>query len=369
MLAPTCRRVEPSGRLASRHHPDRGDVASWDLMVWLSVVGGEDRRRPERARWTLIVVGGEALVDLVPDPSTRRGELGPLLPRLGGGPYNTAVAAGRLGVPVAFLSRVSTDAFGDALVDRLTAAGVDTRLLQRGPEPTTLAVVTLAADGSARYTFHVQGTADRQVADPGALPDEVTTLSLGTLGMVLEPGASVYERLLRREAERGRLTVVDPNVRTGLIEDADAYRARFRSWLPHITVLKVSVEDACWLADVSEAEPDAAEIGRIAREWLRAGVSAVVVTRGGEGLAVYTASGEETEVPAVRTAVADTIGAGDTVHAALLAWLHGRGVATAAQLAKLGADEWADGLRFAARAAAITVSRVGAEPPFAAELA
>ena len=313
----------------------------------------------------MIVVGGEALVDLVPDPSTRRGELGPLLPQLGGGPYNTAVAAGRLGVPVAFLSRVSQDAFGDALVDRLRKAGVSLEFVQRGPEPTTLAVVTLAADGSARYTFHVQGTADRMVADPGVLPDKVTTLSVGTLGLVLEPGASVYAAMLRREAERGKLIVVDPNIRTGLIDDPDAYRARFTSWLPHITVLKASEEDARWLA----ALPEDADVTPTVRDWLRAGVAAVVLTRGSSGLSVLTGSGVETEVPAVRATVVDTIGAGDTVHAALLAWLHGRGVTSAGQVRKLSAEEWTEALSFAARAAAITVSRVGAEPPFAAELA
>jgi fructokinase len=319
----------------------------------------------------VIVVGGEALVDLVPDPSTRKGELGPLLPQLGGGPYTTAVAAGRLGVPVAFLSRVSTDAFGDALVDRLRTAGVSTELLQRGPEPTTLAVVTLAVDGSARYTFHVQGTADRLVSDPGPLPDEVTALSVGTLGLVLEPGASVYEAMLRREAARGRLTVLDPNIRPGLIDDPAAYRRRFRGWLPAVTVLKASVEDVRWLADLPEDGADGADsdVRPVVADWLAAGVAAVVLTRGAAGLAVFTADAEPIEVPGVPTTVADTIGAGDTVHAALLAWLHRHGVGSAAKLRALSGGEWADALGFAARAAAVTVSRVGAEPPYAAELA
>lgn len=303
-------------------------------------------------------------MDLVPDPATVRGELGPLLPRLGGGPYNTAVALGRLGAPSAFLSRVSTDAFGDAVVDRLVVAGVDTRFVQRGPEPTTLAVVTLAADGSARYTFHVAGTADRLVTDPGPLPDDVTTLALGTLSLVLEPGASVYETMLHREAGRGRLTVLDPNIRAGLIDDPAAYRARFASWLPSVGVLKVSEEDARWLAGLGDdADPEPA-----VREWLGAGVAAAVLTRGGAGLSALTVHGGRVDVPAAPATVVDTIGAGDTVHAALLAWLHGRGVGGAREVAALDTDAWAGALRFAARAAAVTVSRVGAEPPFAAEL-
>ena len=311
----------------------------------------------------MIVVGGEALVDLVPAPSTVRGELGALLPRPGGGPYNTAIAAGRLGAPVTFLSRVSTDGFGAAIVARLADSRVQLDLLQRGPEPTTLAVVTLADDGSARYTFYVQGTADRLVTDPGPLPEDVTALALGTLSLVLEPGASTYEAVLRRESARDRLTVLDPNIRTGLITDPAAYRARFAGWLPDVRVLKVSEEDARWLADVSSD----ADVEPVLRDWLAAGVSAVVLTRGGAGLTAYTAK-DRVDVPAAPARVVDTIGAGDTVHGALLTWLHGKAVRTAADVVALDGSAWSDALGFAARAAAVTVSRVGAQPPYAAEL-
>ncbi|WP_439383872.1 carbohydrate kinase family protein [Amycolatopsis lexingtonensis] len=310
----------------------------------------------------MIVVGGEALVDLVPgDPldSTVDGGLRALLPRLGGGPYNVALAAGRLGVPAAFLSRVSADRFGDAMVERLHASGVDTSLLQRGDEPTTLAVVALDAKGAAHYTFYVEGTADRLVADPGPLPENVTALSLGTLGMVLEPGASVYEAMLRREAARGVLTVLDPNIREALITDPAAYRARFASWLPDVRLLKISDDDAEWLT--GGADPLAA-----AKTWVESGVDAVVLTRGADGLAVITAAGELAHVPSRKVEVVDTIGAGDTVQGALLAWLHTRDVT---DLASLDADAWREALAFAAKAASITVSRSGAEPPTSADLA
>ncbi|HEX4223652.1 MAG TPA: carbohydrate kinase [Pseudonocardiaceae bacterium] len=315
----------------------------------------------------MIVVGGEALVDLVPGPASEPGQpaaLRPLLPRLGGGPYTTAVALGRLGAPVAFLGKISTDAFGDALIDRLRGAGVSLDLLQRGDELTTLAVITLTEGGSARYTFHVQGTADRMVTDPGPLPAEVTAVSVGTNGMVLEPGATAYETILHREAAAGRLTVLDPNIRTSLIPDPAAYRARFASWLPSVGLLKASVEDVCWLAEV----PEGSDVTPVAKEWLRAGVGAVVLTRGGDELSALTETVGRVDVPAVRAVVADTIGAGDTVHAALLAWLTAHGVHSSAALRELDADAWREALGYAAKAAAITVSRVGAEPPFAAEL-
>lgn len=296
----------------------------------------------------MIVVGGEALVDLVPQLSGTQSDvdIAPLLPRLGGGPFNTAVGAGRLGAEVSFLSRISTDRFGDLLVERLRASNVDTGMVQRGGEPTMLAVVELTG-GAAGYTFHLG--ADRLVTDPGPLGASV--LALGTLGMVLEPGATAYEAVLRREAAAGALTVLDPNVRAQLIPDPDAYRARFASWLPDVRVLKVSEEDAEWLAGTAPADA--------ARSWLRQGPQAVVLTRGAAGLTAFTPDAE-VAVPAGRVTVADTIGAGDTVHAALLARLAGGGA--------LDRAWWAETLSYAAAAAAVTVSRVGADPPWAAEL-
>ncbi|GAA4885322.1 carbohydrate kinase [Saccharopolyspora cebuensis] len=304
----------------------------------------------------MIVIGGEALVDLVP-ASTADGPLAPLHPRLGGGPYNVAITLGRQGIPVGFHGRISTDPLGEALLDRLTESAVDTELVQRGPEPTTLAVVGLAADGGARYSFHTRDTAAPLVR-PAELPAHCTALCLGTLGLVLEPGATVYEQALFRAAEQGRFTALDPNVRAGMIADPDAYRARFESWLPAVDLLKLSEEDARWLS------PDEPVVDAV-RRWRDAGPRAVVLTRGGDGLLVL-AGEEPVRVPAPATAVADTIGAGDTVQGSLLAWLHREGALDADALTGL---DWHRALRHAAAAAAITVSRPGAEPPWSAELA
>jgi fructokinase len=305
----------------------------------------------------VIVVGGEALVDLVPGGSIVDGGLTSLVPRLGGGPYNVALAAARLGSRTAFLSRISADRFGQALRQRLIASNVDLSLLQSGPEPTTLAVVALDERGSASYTFYTEGTADRLVVDPGPLPGEVSVLCLGTLGMVLEPGVTAYEAMLRRESARGVLTALDPNIRADLIADPEAYRRRLASWLPDVRLLKLSDDDAAWLA--AGVEPDAATKG-----WLDSGVDAVVLTRGAEGIAVRTRS-VELFVPSAPATVIDTIGAGDTVQGALLSWLHERDVRA---VTDLGAAEWRAALTYAAKAAAITVSRSGAEPPKAEEM-
>ncbi|MFI9616152.1 carbohydrate kinase [Streptomyces sp. NPDC052023] len=300
----------------------------------------------------MIVVAGEALIDLVPQGT---GALAGLRPALGGGPYNTAVALGRLGSATAFCSRASRDAFGEALLDGLRKAGVDVSAVQRGPEPTTLAVATIDGHGSAAYSFYVDGTADRLFTVPEGLPAATRAISFGTCSLVLEPGASAYEKLMRAAAARGVFTALDPNIRAGLIPDADAYRARFLGWLPSVTLLKLSEDDARWL-------------GGTPREWLAAGPSAVVVTRGGDGLTVFTRDGAEHSVPGEEVAVVDTIGAGDTVNAALLHGLSTGNALSAGALAGLDADAWTKLLRFAARAAAITCSRAGAEPPYASEL-
>lgn len=293
-----------------------------------------------------VVVCGEGLVDLVPVGEN-------FSPKLGGGPFNVAIALGRLGSDVEFVSRLSTDAFGDRMIDSLAASNVDTAGVERGPEPTTLAVVNLAADGGARYSFYLEGTADRQFALP-KLPS-ARAFSFGTLSLVLEPGASAYEALLHEAHARGRLTMVDPNIRPAVISDPDAYRRRFRSWLPAIDILKVSDDDAKWLGSVDGAE------------WLDEGVGAVLLTRGGDGLRLITEQ-LDVSVPAPAVDVADTIGAGDTVHGALLAYLDRHDALDAAVVRGFSEADWSAALTFAARAATVTVSRPGADPPWSREL-
>ncbi|GAB6920757.1 carbohydrate kinase [Rhodococcus erythropolis] len=293
-----------------------------------------------------VVVCGEGLVDLVPVGEN-------FSPKLGGGPFNVAIALGRLGSDVEFVSRLSTDAFGDRMIDSLAASNVGTTGVERGPEPTTLAVVNLAADGGARYSFYLEGTADRQFALP-KLPS-ARAFSFGTLSLVLEPGASAYEALLHEAHARGRLTMVDPNIRPAVISDPDAYRRRFRSWLPAIDILKVSDDDAKWLGSVDGAE------------WLHEGVGAVLLTRGGDGLRLITEE-LDVSVPAPAVDVADTIGAGDTVHGALLAYLDRHDALDVAVVRGFSEADWSAALTFAARAAAVTVSRPGADPPWSREL-
>ncbi|MGW0039783.1 carbohydrate kinase family protein [Gordonia sp. NPDC003376] len=307
-----------------------------------------------------IVVCGEALVDVVSTASgVRPGGLSPLQPALGGGPFNVAITLGRLGSAVSFCSAVSTDEYGEAIMAALWHSGVGTSLVQRRPEATPLALATIGSDGAAHYTFYLDGTASRLVGDPGPLAPTVSAVCFGTLSLVLEPGASVYEGVLRRSHADGRLVACDPNIRPAVIADPDAYRRRFASWMDAVDIVKLSDEDADWLAQ--------GQSGTRPADWISAGVAVVLVTAGADGIEVITASGRR-HVPAPSVTVADTIGAGDSIMGAVLHRVDRLGALSSRAAADLSDDAWTEIAAYATAVAAVTVSRPGADPPWASEL-
>lgn len=288
-----------------------------------------------------IHVCGEGLVDLVP---VAPGSLNDLTPALGGGPFNVAIAAARLGADVAFQSRLSTDGFGRELVAALEREGIDTTWVQRGDEPTTLAVTTIDPDGSASYTFYTEGTADRLVA-PRLAPADIACF--GTVSLALEPGASRYANLLREFAHQGTLVALDPNIRP--FYATETHRAFLQELLPYVTLLKLSVDEVEFLGPAALKK-----------------VPIMVITDGGAGLRVVAGT-TDFQLPAYPVEMADTIGAGDAVLGALLTTIDERGLDRDA-LERLSQYDWQKILEFAAKAAAITVSRTGAQPPTRAEV-
>lgn len=295
----------------------------------------------------MIDVYGEGLIDLVPQDNT---PLSPLVPALGGGPYNVAIATARQGRPVRFHSRLSTDAFGQALRQRLQDEGVDTSGVEEGDEPTTLAVTALAEDGSASFNFYNDATADR-LAHPTAPTDPAALAVFGTCSLAWEPAASRYLAVAQEHARNGGIVAVDPNIRPSFA--TDAHRARLLELCASTTLLKLSADEVDFFGGI---------------DTLRAtGVPYIVVTDGGEGLTFYSADQADT-VPAYPTTVADTIGAGDTIMGTIVAELDQRGATTADSLTDVPTDTWRDIIRTAAAAAAITCSRTGAQPPTSAEL-
>ena len=302
----------------------------------------------------MIVVVGESLVDLVPQDGER------LRAHLGGGPFNTARALGRLRRPVSFLGAMSTDPLGARLLSALIADGVSIDTVVETDAPTTLALASIAESGSASYNFYVADTAaSRLTPDQAvdALPDDLDAVCAGSLGLVLEPIAAAVTAVVEASAARGALVLIDPNIRASLITGRRAYLDRLHRALAATHVVKASVEDLDWLAP---DEPPAAA----ARELLRHGPAVALVTRGGDGALIVTPE-EELEVPAPPVAVVDTIGAGDAFSAGFLASWHERRLSRSA-LSDL--DVVAQAVRVAVLVASRTCERAGASPPYLDEV-
>lgn len=308
----------------------------------------------------MILVCGEALIDMVPLPASE--DQPAYVARCGGSLFNVAMGLGRLGIPVGFFGRLSRDPFGRMMRRQLEEDGVDCRFVLDGDEPSTLAIVHLEARAEPVYTFHDEGAADRllRVEDvPAILPDDVLALHFGSISLLREPGASAFESLMRREHGH-RLVSLDPNVRPGLVRDRAAYTERLEGWVSLADLVKVSRADLEWL--YPDLEPEDA-----ARAWLARGPGTVVVTRGHDG-AVALVGGGRVEVPGIEVAVSDTVGAGDSFTSGLLAWLARAGRLHRVAIRGVTQDELATALTFANTAASITCTRAGAQPPTLAEM-
>jgi fructokinase len=299
----------------------------------------------------LILVGGEALYDLVPVGDEE------LRSHPGGGPFNTARAIARLGAPVAYLGRLSTDRFGTTLRRMLADDGVLLDAVVQTDDPTTLALAEVDRDGSAVYRFYERATSAPGLtpqAALAALPAGVGLLHVGTLGF--EPLSAALEAVVDELAGRA-LVVIDPNVRPARLGDPDAYRARLDRIIARSDVVKASEDDLAWM----DPERDARAA---ARALLDRGPTAILLTRGAAGALVVGAGGE-VDVSAPPVKVVDTIGAGDAFGGAFLAWWRSRDLPRD-RLADLGTV--VEATRFATLVAAVTCERPGASPPRLSEL-
>lgn len=307
----------------------------------------------------MFLVCGEALFDVFATSETPAGLS--MDARIGGSPFNVAVGLARLGQPVAFLSQVSRGFLGERLMRALASEGVDTSAVQRSDAPTTLSLVGVDARGVPAYAFYGEGCADRRLDDSAlqALPAGIRAINLGSYATVVGSSAATQRKLVERMQGRA-LIAYDPNIRLNVEPRLEVWREQIEWMLPRTQLLKVSDED------LELVWPGLAPADFAARA-LAQGVAAVVVTRGGEGALGWTATAQ-VAAPPVRVAVADTVGAGDTFQAALLAWLAEHDALAADALGALDADALADALGFAARAAAITCSRRGADLPRRSEL-
>jgi len=307
----------------------------------------------------MILCCGEALIDMMPRTATS-GEAA-FAPHVGGAVFNTAIALGRLGVPTSFFSGLSDDFLGQMLTDALAASGVASDLAVRNDRPTTLAFVRLV-DGQARYAFYDEGTAGRSLspADLPDLPDDVQAMFFGGISLVGEPCGESYEGLMQRAAP-DRLMMLDPNIRPGFIRDEGRYRARLTRMIALADIVKLSDEDLHWLDGPGEVDA-------LARGLLARGPKLVLVTLGAEGAWGFSGA-HAVFSPARRVTVADTVGAGDTFNAGVLAALFRGGALTKPAVCALTSAQIRAALDLGIAAAAVTVSRPGANPPWARDLA
>ena len=294
-------------------------------------------------------VAGEILIDLIPDGSDRT-------PIVGGGPANTAKALSKLGINTQFIDGVSTDDYGQMAKDELVASGVKLDYVKYSDKPTCLAIVSLSDSGSASYKFVIENTATFDFTSdwlPNPQAELPILLHIGTLATVIEPGASVLFDWAQSVAKVAPV-VFDPNIRPAVMNDREKYVKQVELWMSISSAVKVSDEDIRWLYPSLEIE-------QVVNNWLAKGPSLVVVTYGDKGLAGYR-MGEKVIVDAIKVAVADTVGAGDTVGAILVEAIVQDGLDT---LCGVRLEMM---LKRAAKAAAITVSRSGANPPTLKEI-
>lgn len=302
----------------------------------------------------MFVVSGEALFDVYVGEATATGLA--LDARVGGSPFNVAVGLARLGQPVAFFGAVAAGPLGERLVQALAGEGVDTGAVARVDAPATLGLVALDAAGVPAYAFYGERGADRQLrpAHLAQLPEKARAFHFGSYAMVVEPAAATLRALVEREHGRS-LIAYDPNIRLNVQPALDAWRGALGWMLPRTHVLKVSAEDLALLYPGARAQD-------MARAWLGAGVALVVVTHGAEGAEAWTAQAHA-RAAAAPAALADTVGAGDSFQAALLAWAAEHDMLDGARLGTLDAPALERALGFACRAAAVTCGRRGADLP------
>jgi fructokinase len=294
-------------------------------------------------------VVGEVLIDLIPNGNEH-------LAVVGGGPANTAKALASLGVKTYFIDGVSNDEYGQMAKSELLYANVLLDYAQYSNKPTCTAKVTLSSSGSASYEFVIEDTAtfdfsDLWLPDPQSLKPSL--LHIGTLATVIEPGASTLFKWAQSVAQVAPI-VFDPNIRPAVLGKRDEYVKKVQKWVAISSVVKVSDEDLNWLYSGKS-------IDEIVNEWIEVGVELVVVTLGDKGITAYRKN-EQISVDAVKVVVADTVGAGDTVGAVLVEAIVNN------SLDKLTGEVLKTMLNRAVKAAAITVSRTGANPPSKEEI-
>ena len=280
----------------------------------------------------------------------------------GGSPFNVAVGLRRLGIESAFFAGLSTDYLGRRLQQVLKDEGISEGFLVEFDAPTTLAMVAVGANGSPQYSFRGEGCADRQLQLTHLPPlgDEIRGLHVGSFSLVVQPIGDTLLNLVKRESGK-RLISLDPNVRLNPQPDIQLWRARVAELVQHADLIKVSDEDLHLL--YPDQTPES-----VLQGWLQHRCQLVFLTRGGDGASVFSRQHGTWSQPAVKVVMADTVGAGDTFQAALIAWLTEQQLDSVKGLQNLSREQIDAMLGFAIRAAALTCGKTGPDLPYRHQL-
>lgn len=304
----------------------------------------------------LLTVIGEALIDLVPGSGP-----GDYQARAGGSPFNVAIGLARLGHRTALMARLADNAFGRLLREHAAAERVDLSSAPHATEPTTLAVVSLDAEGQAGYDFYLDGTADWQWTDAelARIPQNTAVLHVGSLASWTQPGSRhIRAAAAALHGHGSALISYDPNIRPLLLGEPHRARPLVEDFVAVAHLVKASREDVAWLY------PGAA-VEEISARWLKLGALAVVITDGPRGASLFRADAPPVLRPGRRVRLVDTIGAGDAFTSGLLGGLVRRGLHTPERLSQCSVSLLAETVDEAVLISALTCERIGADPPFA----
>ena len=312
----------------------------------------------------MYLVCGEALFDFFSEEDAS-GQASKVTYRAiaGGSPFNVAVGLRRLGIEAGLFGGLSTDFLGRRLLQVLRDEGVSEQFLLEFAAPTTLSMVAVGANGSPQYNFRGEGCADRllDVAHLPELGDDIRGLHIGSFSLVVQPIGDTLLKLVQRESGK-RLISLDPNVRLNPQPDIQLWRDRVAQLVQHADLIKVSDEDLHLL--YPDESPES-----VLQGWLQHRCQLVFLTRGGEGATVFSQQHGSWSAPAVKVVMADTVGAGDTFQAALIAWLTEQTLDSITGLQQLSREQIDAMLGFAIRAAALTCTKTGPDLPYRQQLA
>ncbi len=300
-----------------------------------------------------ISVLGEALIDFIRSPN------GGYFPFAGGSPFNVAIGLGRQDVSCCFLSPLSRDSFGQLLFAKLQESNVQVAAGCVSHLPTSLAIVSVDEAGLPTYSFYREGVADRDLDFDrlvASIPDQTCLLHTGSLA-ITPADVPLMARVFDHVRAQGKMVSIDINIRMDVVPDSDEYLRGIESLLPHCDIVKASDEDLAWFG----YSQDPYLAAQMLQEKMGGGL--VALTVGVQGAALLQ-KGDSLFRPAFNAGqLVDTVGAGDTFHAALLSSLLRMGLLRAERLPEATLDQLGSCLEYACCAAGINVTRHGCQPP------